>query len=187
MASYDQPSAKWDQIQKDMTSLVRQLPAGQLARLNYPCSVDAVVAALWRDGVVILENVVSVEACERVIAQMKPYVDDVPYTGLGDDAVGTHASGQPPPPADGAARSKRPGCVLSRSDASWELATHPLVLEALEGVLGRQVTMHDLGRMQAQLVAAPYHARPFRQHPFQLELAQMICIPPGTVAQEHIA
>ena len=182
--AYAAPSEKWDQVQENLSGLVRQLPEGRLARLKYPCSVDSVVAAMWRDGVVILENVVSVEACERVIAQMKPYVDEVPYSGMGDAAVSVGESGAPPAPSDGAARSKRPGCVLSRSDASWELAAHPIVVETLEGVLGRQVTMHDLGRMQAQLMRAPYHAKPFKQHPFQLELSQMICIPPGTSAQQ---
>ena len=48
----------------------------------------------------------------------------------------------------------------------------------------KRMRAYRLGRMQAQLMRAPYHAKPFKQHPFQLELSQMICIPPGTSAQQ---
>ena len=71
------------------------------------------IAALHRDGAVIIKNAVSKETCERVITEMTPYVDEYGMTTDGNQA-------------------KRPGCVIARSDASWELAAHPLVLDVLE-------------------------------------------------------
>ena len=95
---------------------------------------------------------------------MKPYCDELSETRDGNKA-------------------KRPGCVLARSDAAWELACHPLLVEALDGLLGRQVTMHDKGAMQRQLVKASYHLRPFKQHPYNLDITQMVACAPGAKAQ----
>eukprot|EP00729_Bicosta_minor_P016879 gene16879-16853_t len=88
--SYHEPDAKWDAIQADLPALTKALPAArqdkltgvavkflQPAALEFPeCSVGSIIAALHRDGAVIIKNAVSKETCEKVIAEMTPYVDE---------------------------------------------------------------------------------------------------------------
>ena len=54
-------------------------------------------------------------------------------------------------------------------------------MEVCDAVLGRQVVTMDREQMQQQLVHAD--REPFQQHPWQLELSQMITNDVGTKAQ----
>ena len=163
--TYDQPDEKWQQIQEQMSQLTQALPADRPASFAAAtCSVGQLVAALARDGAVIIRNAVPASTCEQVIEEMRPYCEDYPLTTDGNKA-------------------KRPGCVLARSEASWALAAQPLLLELLEGVLGAQVVTKDKQRMQSQLVRAPYHTRRISQHPVQLDITQMVVCNAGAKAQ----
>lgn len=73
------------------------------------------------------------------------------------------------------------GQVVAHSSASWEMAAHPLVSEICDAILGRQIVTMDRRSMQEQLVRTD--REPFTQHPWQLELSQMITIQPPTAAQ----
>ena len=61
------------------------------------------------------------------------------------------------------------------------MAAHPLVAEVCDAVLGRQIVRMDRHTMQEMLVRTG--REPFVQHPWQLELSQMITIDPPTAAQ----
>ena len=134
-----------------------------MARLGV-AELGLAVAALDRDGVVVLERAVSEAACAAVRAQMAPYLEASYLVGAGP----------------GGANARRPGAVLARSRASWAMAMHPAVLQLCEGVLGRQVLS---GRSEQQLVSEMWEDRAFKQHPYNLDLTQMINIGPGGTAQ----
>ena len=78
-----------------------------------------VLKALNRDGCVVLRNAATVEQCEAIMNDLKPYSDDVNGATV--------------------------GCVLARSAASWPVATQPQLVEVIEALLGKQVLLmsHD--------------------------------------------
>ena len=160
-----QPDAAWDAIHAAVKArtVAGMPPAGELVRLRWPdCPLDTLVAGLARDGAVIVEAAVTAAACAAVEREMDPHIQAVV--------------------AEGPNRSRRPGCVLARSPASWELAEHPLVLQACEGVLGRQV----LTKPNSDAVAAQmFPDRGFRRHPWQLDLTQIILIEPGGTSRRR--
>jgi ectoine hydroxylase-related dioxygenase (phytanoyl-CoA dioxygenase family) len=161
ISTYNQPDDLWCAIQAELPALIKALPRERPASLQFPeCTVGEVCAALVRDGCVIIRNAVPGATCEAIIDEMRPYCEAYRSTQDGNQA-------------------KRVGCVLSRSDHSWGLAAHPFVLEVLDGVLGRQVTMHDKTAMQEQLVRASYHVKRIAQHPYQLDITQVIAVAPG--------
>ena len=54
---------------------------------RYPdCSIDMVIAAMVRDGCVILRNLVSAEVCEQMITEMSPYCEQYKSTMDGNKA-----------------------------------------------------------------------------------------------------
>lgn len=152
--------ARWRDIERELPIAVGRLPspASGLVRLHAPDSplLDA-VAALFRDGAVILEGAVSREACGRVSEQMAPYVDGALH---GDGFLGR--------------QTQRASAVVSRSPASWELIRHPLLLDICEGVLGRQI-LHAPTEDDLKAFLSPGNKR----FPFQLSLSQVITIGPG--------
>ena len=84
--------------------------------LSVADTVARMLAAIDRDGVVVLANAVSTDLCDAVMAELRRYT----YTIEGE--LGSV------------------GCVLTRSPtAAQRLAAHPAVLGVTEGVLGRQL------------------------------------------------
>ena len=55
-----------------LSDMAAQLPTG-LQSLSPEQPLEAVLAALWRDGSVILKNAVSGECADRVVAEMNPF------------------------------------------------------------------------------------------------------------------
>ena len=82
-----------------------------------PHALDNALAAMLRDGCVVLAGAVSAERCDEAMEQLKPYSDDA-----GGGTVGS---------------------VLVRSEACWDFASHPLVLALCEAILGRQCLRLD--------------------------------------------
>eukprot|EP00729_Bicosta_minor_P009399 gene9399-27967_t len=82
-------------------------------------AVELMLAALNRDGCVVLSNAATDEQCEAIMNDLKPYSDDVNGATV--------------------------GCVLARSAASWPVATQPQLVEVIEALLGKQVLLmsHD--------------------------------------------
>lgn len=126
---------------------------------------EQVLAALYRDGAVIIENAVEPELCEEVKSDMQPYLDDAEY---GDDFLGNE--------------TKRAGGVVARSKASWPMAQHPLVLQLCEAVLSRQIIGFQTKEELSETLLSPLTQR----FPFQMHISQMICIGQGNKwQQEH--
>jgi hypothetical protein len=113
-----------------------------IERLPASASGADVAAALGRDGCAIVERVVPLELLERARTELRPWMEATPVGP--DDFAGRH--------------TRRTGGLVARSPACRELVMHPLVLDAVGGVLG-----HATG--------------------FQLHLTQVIAIEPTEPAQ----
>ena len=99
--------------------------------------------ALAADGGVIIERLVEPAVMDRINSEVEPYLE---ATAPGADEFTGH-------------RTRRTGVLLARSPTFRDLAAHPLVLGALDRVLGDHATS------------------------YQLHLTQVIDIGPGEPAQ----
>lgn len=96
----------------------------QLARLPGTSTAAQVAEIIRRDGVCIVEDLVSPELLDRVAAEMGPYVDK---TAAGHNEFTGRVT-------------RRTGGLAGRSAAARELITHPLIVDT-----GRQVLAQDAG------------------------------------------
>ena len=126
-----EPDPRWCEFQNQrLTGLLTDL--GPLSGSNGPVRIawdpedddliERLMAAIYRDGAVVLSNAVETESCVRVQADMAPYLD---------------ASG------GGTA-----GALPARSQESWRMITHPFVLQVCDAVVGRQVL--DMSKQEMQ-------------------------------------
>ncbi len=115
------------------------MPIEHLAPSDPP---ERIAEALARDGCAVVDRLAPPEQLERVRTEMKPFVDATP---AGRDGF----SGR---------NTRRTGALIARSPAARELVMHPLVLGAVDGVLGHATNQH-------------------------LHLTQVISIGPGESAQ----
>ncbi len=130
---------------------------------RFTADVDpsAVVAALSEQGCAIVERLASPELCDRVEGELGPHVARTP-TG----------------PDDFSGRStRRTGALLARSPSAVELVAHPLVLGAVDGVLGTGRSRYQLHLTQAIAIGPGSPAQPLHRdqwcfdfHPFPVEL-----------------
>ena len=108
-----------------------------------PTATSAEVSAAIRaDGFVIVDNLVSNETMDRVAEQLDEYIDVTPLGG--DDFIGR--------------LTRRTGSLISRSEASRELVTNPLVLDTTADLLHKATA-------------------------YQLHLTQVITVLPGETHQ----
>jgi|EP01043_Picozoa_sp_COSAG02_P006751 hypothetical protein len=101
-------------------TIAASFPRG-LQRMTSDAPLENVLAALWRDGTVIIEQAVSEECCDRTVQEMGPYLKGK----FGDDFGGR--------------TTERLGGVVARAPSSCEIVAHPLLIKLCEGVLGRQI------------------------------------------------
>jgi len=87
---------------------------------------EEVAAALARDGVVVVDELVPPSQMDRVAEELAPFMERTP---LGSDPF----SGW---------RTRRTGGLVARSPACRELVQHPLVLGAVKQVLAHATTFH---------------------------------------------
>jgi len=90
-----------------------------LQHLPANTTADEAVAAIRRDGAVIVDNVLSPAEMDAVAAELKPWID---ATAFGQDEF----SGR---------RTKRTGGLVARSAKCRALVMHPLVLRAAKKLL----------------------------------------------------
>jgi hypothetical protein len=115
------------------------MPVPRLA----PTSTGADVAEALREaGCAIVERLVARALLDQVRTELQPYLDATPVGP--DDFAGR--------------RTRRTGGLVARSPTFRDLVVHPLVLDAVRGVLGHATS-------------------------FQLHLTQVIAIGPGEAAQ----
>ena len=115
----------------------------QVPRLGADAGADEVEAELRGAGCVVVERLVSVEQMDAIEAELEPFLAATPVGG--DEFTGYH--------------TRRTGSLLARSRGFRDLAAHPLVVGALDRVLGDHATS------------------------YQLHLTQVIDIGPGSPAQ----
>ncbi|HLB07180.1 MAG TPA: phytanoyl-CoA dioxygenase family protein [Alphaproteobacteria bacterium] len=93
-----------------------------------------VVRALRREGCVILRNLVAPEVVDRITRELEPYLDATPH-GTGD-YVGFN--------------TKRTSALITKSETvGRELAIHPLILDAVNAILGERCQHIQLATTQA--------------------------------------
>lgn len=91
-------------------------------------SVDAVEAALREAGCAVIERLAPAEQLDRIAAELEPHLR---ATEPGADEFTGH-------------NTRRTGALLARSHGFRDLAAHPLVLGALDRVLGDHATSYQL-------------------------------------------
>jgi ectoine hydroxylase-related dioxygenase (phytanoyl-CoA dioxygenase family) len=97
-------------------------------RLEAGASADAVDAALREYGCVVVERLAPAEQLDRIEAELEPHLRATAPGG--DDFTGHN--------------TRRTGALLARSPSFRDLAAHPLVLGALDRVLGDHATSYQL-------------------------------------------
>jgi ectoine hydroxylase-related dioxygenase (phytanoyl-CoA dioxygenase family) len=104
-----------------------------IPRFDRHVAAAEVAAALRTHGCAVVERLADAELCDRVQAELAPYVAVTP-TG-GDEFTG--------------ANTRRTGALLARSPSSAEMVAHPLVLEVCDQVLWEKKTTFQLHLTQA--------------------------------------
>ena len=152
-----------------MSSGLQSLPSTFAPEEDAP--LEAVLAALWRDGAVVLNNAVSGDCADRVVAEMSPYMDKL---SNGDDFTGRSTT--------------RAGAVVARSPASWDIVGHPMLLSVCEAVIGRQILSMSEEELAKTFLPAlpgtPVKTTTSKRHAYQCHLHQIIRIGAGEPAQD---
>merc|ERR1719161_2045155 len=65
---------QWKEMPKIVESIGPMVP-GELAHLPRDAPPEIVVAHLYRDGGVIIDEAVSADTCDRVVSEMEPYIN----------------------------------------------------------------------------------------------------------------
>ena len=125
--------ARWDSYEQNRYEWIRTLPPAGSGPIHFkwdpsdPKLFEKLVAALDRDGCVILEEAVSPDMCQQIMHDMEPYVDCA------------RARSESRRRRNGNQRSVRADALPARSEASWDIVAHPALMAISEAVLGRQV------------------------------------------------
>ena len=104
-----------------------------IPRFDRDASADEIAAALLAHGVVIVERLVDDALCDRVAAELSPWIDATPQGA--DDFSGRN--------------TRRTGALLTRVPASIALIAHPLVLDVVERSLWPKKTTFQLHLSQS--------------------------------------
>jgi len=94
---------------------------------------DEVAAALHACGAAIIERLAPDELCDRVAAELRPWLAETPYGT--DEFAGPH--------------TRRTGALLARVPSSAEMIAHPLVLDVVDKALWPGKTTFQLHLTQA--------------------------------------
>jgi hypothetical protein len=112
---------------------------------------------------------VTPEICDTVVADMAPYIQGGSFL---DGFYGK--------------RSKRIGCLPSRSRASDPIVAHPTVMKLCDALLGRQVmrmNKDDVRALAETSRATKGSNLVAQQLPWTLDLTQIITLNPGAETQ----
>jgi ectoine hydroxylase-related dioxygenase (phytanoyl-CoA dioxygenase family) len=100
----------------------------KLPRFGPDASIDEIEAGLREAGCAVVEGVASPEQLDRITAELEPHIT---ATAPGaDEFTGRN--------------TRRTGALLARSPGFGDLAAHPIVLGALDKVLGDHATSYQL-------------------------------------------
>ena len=113
--------------------------------------------AVDQHGFAVLEHACPAASCERLIAEMRPYIDATPH--------GLHGLGG----------TRRTGALVARSPTSHEMIAHPAILRLVKSVLGEQ----RLSGTAVQIGGRRGKGKPGFRYPWHLHLTQIIDVGPG--------
>lgn len=114
-----------------MTSTATDRPT--VPRFAPDTPVEVITAGLHSAGAVIIERLADDACCDRVAAELAPWLDETPY--------GTDAFAGP--------CTRRTGGLLRRVPSSVEMVAHPLVLDVVGQALWSEKTTFQLHLTQA--------------------------------------
>jgi ectoine hydroxylase-related dioxygenase (phytanoyl-CoA dioxygenase family) len=103
-------------------------PSSDIPRFGAATSVDEIADAIKQHGCAVIESLVSPQACDAILDEMRPWVDASPY---GPDEFSGHTT-------------KRTGALLARSPSSAALVAHQVVLDVVDRVLWPKKTSFQL-------------------------------------------
>jgi hypothetical protein len=140
----------------------------ELSRFDYGVAAEAsvgamevfhadVLTALDRHGFVVIENALPADVCDRVVEEMRPYIDATPH--------GLHGLGG----------TRRVGALVARSPASHAMIAHPAVVQLVKSALGEQRLSGDAVKINGE---SGKGRKGFR-YPWHLHLTQIIDVGPG--------
>ena len=150
--AFTAPDPRWDAFLEQISGWVGALPPAPVSvewDEDDPEVVERLLAALWRDGAVVLTGAVPPELCDAVLSEMEPCTPPHPTRPAPSSPVRCpHHSARHCLPTDmEAARPKargtftsegssevvnfsaRVGCLPSRSEASHGIIAHPALLK----------------------------------------------------------
>ena len=104
-----------------------------IPRYSAGVSANDISAALREHGVVIVERLADAELCDRIAAELEPWLAETP-TG-GDDFAGHN--------------TRRTGALLTRCPSSVAMVAHPLILDAVDRTLWSKKTTFQLHLTQS--------------------------------------
>jgi hypothetical protein len=185
------PDPRWCEFQQNISQHLAALGPAPV-KIEWdperPGLVEILLAALYRDGCVLLLNAVDPELCARIIEDMEPYIEasqarHVREANLAEPLpngfpTGTaRSTSEVLAPSASRGPTTRVDALPARSDASWPLIAHPALMSVCEAVIGRQVLHMD------KVGVAKLLGGRGQQIPWNLNLTQIIQVEPGTEAQ----
>ena len=121
-----------------------------------------VLGAIDRHGFVVIEDALPVSTCERLLQEMRPYIDATPH--------GLHGLGG----------TRRVGALVARSSASHQMISHPGILRLGDSILAEQQLNGDAVKIGGK----EGKGRKDFRYPWQLHLTQIIDVGPGGGTEE---
>ena len=145
----------------------------ELVRFNYAealakgstqeAEFDAdVLGAIDRHGFVVIEDALPASTCERLLQEMRPYIDATPH--------GLHGLGG----------TRRVGALVARSSVSHQMISHPGILRLVDSILAEQRLNGDAVKIGGK----EGKGRKDFRYPWQLHLTQIIDVGPGGGTKE---
>ncbi len=145
----------------------------ELVRFNYAealakgstqeAEFDAdVLGAIDRHGFVVIEDALPASTCERLLQEMRPYIDATPH--------GLHGLGG----------TRRVGALVARSSVSHQMISHPGILRLVDSILAEQRLNGDAVKIGGK----EGKGRKDFRYPWQLHLTQIIDVGPGGGTEE---
>ena len=93
----------------------------ELTTLRQNSSTECILEVIERDGACVVENVLDSDTCQRIISEVKPFID---RTTHGESVF----SGD---------KTRRTGALVARAPAVRDIVTHALVISAAKAFLGK--------------------------------------------------
>ena len=109
------------------------MTSSPIPRFTADVTAEAVSAGLRDHGAVIIERLADAELCDRLLAELQPWLAETP--GGADDFTGRN--------------TRRTGALLTRCPSSVAMVAHPLILDVVDQTLWPKKTTFQLHLTQS--------------------------------------